>query len=63
MVSEGRVMERKRRRNGLAWWKQEALVALVVAIYLAFAFGAVQVWSVLSHNADTFTGSVMGIAR
>lgn len=56
-------MQRKRRRNELAWWKQEILVALVVAIYLALGFGAVQVWSVLSHNADTFAGSVMGVAR
>jgi polyferredoxin len=56
-------MQRKRRRNERAWWKQDLLVALVVAIYLALGFGAVQVWSALSHHADAFAGSVVGVAK
>jgi hypothetical protein len=52
-----------RRRNELPWWKQDLLVALVVAIYLALGFGAVQVWSVLGRHADDFAGSVMGVAK
>lgn len=56
-------MQPRRRRNEPAWWKQEVLVALVVAIYLALGFGAVQVWNVLSHHADAFIGSAIGVAK
>ena len=57
------MQSKRRRRNELAWWKQEILVALAVAIYLALGFVAVRGWSVLSHQADAFAGNAIGVAR
>ena len=38
-----------------------ANVILAVALYLALAFGVVQIWSILSHQGDAFAGSVLRI--
>jgi hypothetical protein len=56
-------MQPKRLRNKPAWWKQDLFVALAVAIYLALGFGAVQIWSVLSHQADAFAGTPIGLPK
>jgi hypothetical protein len=53
-------VQSKRRSRDLVWWKQEILAALVVAIYLALGFVAIQAWDVLSHQADAFASSTIG---
>ena len=42
----------------MPFWKQDILVAFAVAMYLALVFGAVEIWSLFSHQADDFTGTV-----
>ena len=42
----------------MPFWKQDILVAFAVAMYLALVFGAVEIWSLFSQQADDFTGTV-----
>jgi len=50
-----------RRRRETPFWKQDVVVIFAVALYLALAFGVVQIWSILSHQGDAFAGSVLRI--
>ena len=60
-ANEGDMIQAKQRRRETAFWKQDVLVILAIALYLALAFGVVQIWSILSHQGDAFAGSVLRI--